>query len=453
MWYVTSKKLLVMKRIIFLICVMMLGISARAQRTDTMDVLYPDYHYYYQWWCDRWVDTTGAPLETSMDFYFTDRASLGANYNYTDKPLQVIGVAVSGWGMRDRMWSDNIPEEAVSDVVLYDAREDSCVLVARKPIDFKAPHQQLRMHYHGSSYTEGLPISYGCDNMYFSEGYMPLFETYFDHPVLVEDSFYVGATEWKGSVLAGHFLLYLALRGAGDMLTPAHLSDSCLNIPDERYLLVPYDSTAAYRYETLPVFRIFLPIIGVCGSVRDVRMSGYRQADSVVTVSWHSDDTAATSWEVSYGLGDIEPEDGTVITCNTTSATFRHIIPDTTYKAWVRAECPYNETSFWSDWVAGEFRYHAETDHGGGTDAIFAPVGFAAESVVLHPNPAQDNVTVSAPCPLSEVKLYDSNGRLVMQKKPNAESVLLDVSHLAAGTYLVYVATSQGTASKQLIIE
>ena len=55
-----------------------------------------------------------------MDFYFTDRASLGANYNYTDKPLQVIGVAVSGWGMRDRMWSDNIPEEAVSDVVLYD---------------------------------------------------------------------------------------------------------------------------------------------------------------------------------------------------------------------------------------------------------------------------------------------------------------------------------------------
>lgn len=463
-----------MKRILFFMGLLLIGLAVKAQRTDTLDNLYPDYQYYYQWWCDEWLDTTDAPLAFDQDkFLYTNLVY--ANYNYTKDSLQVLGVAVCAVGRIYNILSDSFPTDIEEYVVLYDAQADSCPLVARAPIEFNVPHRSLLLHERLTRFpTDGTGgLGYGCSD--FSEGdvVVPLYEAYFDTPVVVRDSFYVGITRYYYQSFHWDDFEVLGFRGAADWSWPGvpgiYPNDTCRNVPDMQYLVVPNDSTTDFSYERIPVFKVILPIIGGCSRVSNMRMTSYRQSDSTVSVSWRSDDYAVTEWELSYGLGDIQPEDGTVIPCSSPSATLHHIIPDTTYKVWVRAMCVHGNTSFWGDWASLDIRYHADSGEGGGEgeggegeggegeggedSTGFVPANPLDMGVSLRPNPAQDVVMVSASCSIVEVELFDNLGRQVLKKQGQGEEMLLDVSQLATGTYLVRIATTQGTIAKHLVIE
>jgi hypothetical protein len=76
-------------------------------------------------------------------------------------------------------------------------------------------------------------------------------------------------------------------------------------------------------------------------------------------------------------------------------------------------------------------------------------------AVGLHPNPASDMVTLSAPngTVIQAVTVYDIRGRQVMQHQLSADQTSFSVAELDAAVYILKVTTDTGTQSLRLIKE
>ncbi|MCQ2208395.1 MAG: CotH kinase family protein [Paludibacteraceae bacterium] len=75
----------------------------------------------------------------------------------------------------------------------------------------------------------------------------------------------------------------------------------------------------------------------------------------------------------------------------------------------------------------------------------------APEVVALYPNPAIHTVEVAASTPMQEVGIYDLNGRLLMQYRPNSAKHTIDISNLCNGVYVVKVNCEDGVYNKKLV--
>jgi len=83
------------------------------------------------------------------------------------------------------------------------------------------------------------------------------------------------------------------------------------------------------------------------------------------------------------------------------------------------------------------------------TDAAFA------NSIILHPNPAFSEVTLSFENQLerAELRIFDLSGKLVYFETDQemSRSKILDVSGLTSGVYFIRINSEEGTATKRLI--
>ena len=78
----------------------------------------------------------------------------------------------------------------------------------------------------------------------------------------------------------------------------------------------------------------------------------------------------------------------------------------------------------------------------------------AQATLTLSPNPASDRLTVGAPMAIEQVVVVDMAGRVVCNiDAAGSQTVAVDVSHLAAGTYMVHAFTAAGTISRRVVIE
>ena len=74
------------------------------------------------------------------------------------------------------------------------------------------------------------------------------------------------------------------------------------------------------------------------------------------------------------------------------------------------------------------------------------------DGILLRPNPADRQVTVSATMPIKYVEVYDLAGRLVETRQPSGTTLQLDLKNYPSGTYLVKVTTANGTTTKKLVV-
>ena len=83
-----------------------------------------------------------------------------------------------------------------------------------------------------------------------------------------------------------------------------------------------------------------------------------------------------------------------------------------------------------------------------GTDSFFA------KQFNLYPNPASEMVTIEMPenITTATVTIFDFVGKQVAKTNLTSTENSLDVSNLPTGTYLVSIATEQGIAKKQLVV-
>lgn len=70
----------------------------------------------------------------------------------------------------------------------------------------------------------------------------------------------------------------------------------------------------------------------------------------------------------------------------------------------------------------------------------------------LMPNPASGAVNVTSSFLIGQVVLFSLDGRTLIHASPNALSTTLDISALPAGTYIIRIATTAGTAYKKLAV-
>lgn len=71
----------------------------------------------------------------------------------------------------------------------------------------------------------------------------------------------------------------------------------------------------------------------------------------------------------------------------------------------------------------------------------------------MTPNPADDIVTVKAPAEITAITIHAINGQRVASFNGGSEEITFSVCDLAAGTYLVTIATSDKAETKKLIVK
>ncbi len=76
---------------------------------------------------------------------------------------------------------------------------------------------------------------------------------------------------------------------------------------------------------------------------------------------------------------------------------------------------------------------------------------FAANQLKYYPNPVNDVLKVSYSENISELKLYNLLGQQVLTKKVNANETQIDMSNLAAGTYMLEVSSGSNSKVVKLI--
>lgn len=283
-----------------------------------------------------------------------------------------------------------------------------------------------------------------------------VFEAFFDTPVSVSDSFYLGAYFEN---TATDRALALAIPNIMEI----HPLPTYYDFPEYNWM-----ARGGFRYESAVVngiltvvrtpvadsvwftidddgcevnhgFMLIFPILEVVCDVPQ-GVSASPMGAGHVLLRW---DTGQwdTAWEVSYGPSGTLPGQGTVLATSEPSLMLSGISPDTTYVAYVRSLCTVRDTQ-WSDW--------SDSINFGRRQSIGAVAGNV--TVDLLPNPAAERLLLTADAELSAIDVYTSAGTHHTRLPATGRAAPIDVSAWPAGTYLLLVHTDRGTLLRRLTV-
>jgi plastocyanin len=74
------------------------------------------------------------------------------------------------------------------------------------------------------------------------------------------------------------------------------------------------------------------------------------------------------------------------------------------------------------------------------------------KAIVMSPNPANESLFLESEYPVSQVCIYSAEGKKILEDKPDAVNIELNVSTLSAGIYFVRAITDSGTWASKLLI-
>jgi hypothetical protein len=98
--------------------------------------------------------------------------------------------------------------------------------------------------------------------------------------------------------------------------------------------------------------------------------------------------------------------------------------------------------------------YLYPTDLGGQSTEMLTGIGESSfETLSVYPNPAKEEVNISANTLIGQVKIINNMGQLVFDQMVNETSILINTQSLLNGVYFVEIHTSQGVSTEKLIIE
>jgi hypothetical protein len=77
----------------------------------------------------------------------------------------------------------------------------------------------------------------------------------------------------------------------------------------------------------------------------------------------------------------------------------------------------------------------------------------ANNTISIYPNPAKNMLNVSSAEKMNTIKLFNTNGEIVMNMTINNTSAIINTSALAEGVYYLRIETAKGITSKNVIIQ
>lgn len=303
------------------------------------------------------------------------------------------------------------------------------------------------------------------DTAKYYEDYVPTYEFYFDTPVVVTDTFLVGIQS-LGNDGELHLIPGVINYDSTNIINIAiqrYCCDRSYQKPDwlslGQYLHVQ-DSFKYNCYSDLAWGGLF-PIISApcvydtltCANVRDfdVRV----REDGEVELLWYADEVHPR-YQVSVGPEGSDPDTCAIYEVEGSP----YVIPgvwDTAvrYEVHIRAlcekECGGEDTTVWSEWSWPVY-FGVQRGQPSGVEETGGEGRF-----VLSPNPARGTVAVTLAEPTGkavELTVRDASGRKVRSMTFAGQSAMVDISGLAAGSYIVTLVTADGEAtSRRLVVE
>ena len=407
-------------------------------------------------------------------------------YNYIEGGATVHGIAYWYWGISDTFTVEPHP---INDLLLYEATPDTLMLLERlAALHFGPPLQigpRLPLGRGYSSHDCQIPLFDGGDDTLW---WRPQYQ-FFDKPVRVEDSFYVGASQtfqeysardnWTqegGSynpTLFGFGWMSMAYHGQ-------HYDPSCWPPPmkiKQRWTFPEWLENIITSATGIPLtprgyirdqwinryaldFFLILPIIETydtlwdyelpqCPQVEWFNVTGH--AGDTTIIRWQSADVDHREWQLSYGPVGIDPDNGTIVDLD--RCAWRYIDSLHTgdsMSAWVRTVCRdegflrYSEWSHPVRWCSEHSELWTERPNS----------NIRLDGLVrLTPNPTSDQVTVTSAYRLTGVEVYAMDGRLLYKTDAQGLTCTFSVREWPQGSYVVLVQTAAGTSTKKLLVQ
>ena len=390
-------------------------------------------------------------------------------YNYTDDPagMRVVGISAHVSMTRRSINPNATPEY----LLLYEATPDTFELKAQvrwfeadtagRPDGY---YMINPLNCHNPTNDNGISYVNYALNPYYA---VKIFDMYFDKPITVYDSFYVGGTDHScmGLIspepMSGSYSYYITYRPSISYDT-ACITPSLWKMYHYRELL----DRPQYQWHWMPTdqFMMVLPIIEVvdtsfanapeCPVVSGLFVRG--NYTDTVTVQWDYD-SLHPEYQLWYGPeADFETHNAMV-----SLRTNKWVFSDASYAdkqmvAYVRTVCHEYDTLRYSEWgLPIRFMLHHEEQDTTGHGDIGVPEAGddLARFVQLMPNPACGSVLVSSSYSISRVEAYDVRGEKVMDQPTEGRTAVIDVTAWPKGAYVVLVRTPQGTAAKRLVVQ
>ena len=404
-----------------------------------------------------------------LDFLGDSIAFIGSRY-YSATPIEIHGIAVTAVDLVGSASSDRY-EGALNDrtPLALMVREgnhytgvDSATM---RPYFRRQPNSQNR-------WWPPRVFNYGYHYYGWQTDVVPVGEVYFDRPLLIQDTFYVGF--WTAN------LGYLCLRPVC-LWAYYETPNDTFPIQDDKLILRRDGSRVQEMYGQLglltwggvfPIIRPYEEDSVFCDTVPNFHLAGMRVG--YPTFAWDTDFCREEDlFEVQfapYHPGAATPDEAwrRVTTTDSSIEVYSVFDPDIYYQARIRARrhhlCPIHDTVMWGPWCYPILFYTGPTP----PDTTTAVTPAEAEGgglFTLTPNPASGKVTVTLGILNSQLSilnspmvltLTDAAGREVLRKEfsiVNCQfSIPLDLSGLASGTYYVTLATPTATGTQRLVV-
>ena len=434
--------------------------------------------YFYQWWSEAWLSDTSHKLtllfgseSEPQNFWLIPFGEI-LQYCYTETPLNIIGIATSC-----------VPEFSANDpgnnpswqeyVRLYDAAEDDFVLLKQVPYSYGTPVRYMELE----RWDFDIITDLCCEHIEPPELIsIPIREYYFDKPVTVYDSFYVGYTtesyclDFHPESPTGIFYHMNGKSYGWVNDSPDNCSNPCDKTPFQlhkyRHLQKDMDPLSSTYGDTIDknwhwtqsrLFMLQFPIVVIdssyiippyeCPPVQNVRIA--QQGEGMAYLMWdtHPDQN---SWQISYGSEGVDPDSGTVVNCPMQVGRIEGLDSCTHYTAYVRAVCDHDSICY-SSWSDPVDIYICDTTGGGGGE----PEGFASAVNMLTyvvPNPATTQVNVYSSFQISRVEVFTLQGRRMTDVPVQGNATAFNVNEWPSGVYIVTVHTQAGNVAKKLVV-
>ena len=457
------------------------SLMAAAQKYVRIDTVYtPYFDFDYEAWMS---DTTHPLLATHghPTLVFSKNIDAGSytlhadrlEYNYIEGGANIYGISVWGWTVSTGPLSYQfLPNEYL---FLYDATPDSLIELAQVLFDNLDTNAYIGW---GESLPAqaGFPFKYCNDTNHRMDVNFYRWEFYFDKPIHVDDSFYVGHSNNSGfffrdwpieePIPQGCEMLWGVWTTDGSCEGHIRYDSTCwmparnckLRIKRDRYngdsiassyyglQLEKWGNYASHEFFlTAPILRTFDTVWTVdtpaCTPVYDLTiMSRY---GNTVSLRWRHDGTH-DEWQVSYGPQGTPPDDGTWVESHSNIWRFTDTL-GIPMVAYVRTVCRELDTLRYSEW-SDPVEWQVFPDG-------FDPMDRETDGLVsIRPNPATEGVTVSSACVMNGIEVFNASGMKYLEPIAGRHSASFSVQGWPKGLYLIVVHTPQGDISKKLVV-
>ncbi len=439
--------------------------------------------YFYNWWSENWLADTSKRLYAGL---LPDPRVHGEylQYYYTEEPIQVIGIATTA--ITRYIYGEFNPTEELDVETLfpeylrlYDASVDSFVLVKEVLYDRSVPKRYMHLDYRAPQDEYSAHQNLCCNWEHPDKSRTAIIrEYYFEKPVTLTDSFYLGITIENNFDGFGHFnpnlepdvwdhYQWYIIRVLGlYWYKSSFYSLNCNYYCDTTSFLKKYhdiywdshdtiQSISQWRWRHDPNFMLNFPILVVdssyiippyeCPSVQNFRIGSLDDDRAILLWDTHTDHD---SWQISYGPAGTEPGDGTIVNCPIQVGQMTGLDTCTDYVAYIRAVCHHDSTEY-SQWNGPLNVNICDTADVGLHDGVTYGLD---QYIKLFPNPASESVQIVSSFEMYRVEVVDHQGRYILDIRSEGHSETLDVHEWQPGLYFAIIHTSVGNYTKKLVI-